>query len=93
MRMFDSPGSLLPAALTLAAVIGLIWLAGRIVGWGRFTPRPGTARRLSVQEVLAVDTRRRLLLVGCEGRRVLLMTGGAQDVVLGWLPDRPETPP
>jgi flagellar protein FliO/FliZ len=33
-----------------------------------------------------LDGRRRLVLVSCDGRTLLLLTGGPQDVVLGWLP-------
>jgi flagellar protein FliO/FliZ len=42
--------------------------------------------------VLALDSGRRLHLVRCEGRDVLLLTGGPQDVVVGWLPDREAAP-
>ncbi|MBN8891274.1 MAG: flagellar biosynthetic protein FliO, partial [Rhodospirillales bacterium] len=42
--------------------------------------------RLAVARTLALDPRRRLHLVRCEGRQVLLLTGGAQDIVVGWLP-------
>jgi flagellar protein FliO/FliZ len=48
--------------------------------------RPG--RRMAVQEVLALDARRRLLLLRCDGREVLLLTGGNQDALIGWLPAR-----
>jgi flagellar protein FliO/FliZ len=41
--------------------------------------------------VLALDARRRLHLVKCGQRRVLLLTGGAQDIVVGWVD--PENPP
>jgi flagellar protein FliO/FliZ len=41
-----------------------------------------------VQDVLALDARRRLHLITCDGRRVLLLTGGAQDLVVGWLEPR-----
>ena len=44
---------------------------------------------LPVQDVLALDPRRRLHLVRCDERRVLLLTGGAQDVVVGWLDREP----
>lgn len=47
--------------------------------------RPATGRLLAVQDVLALDTRHRLYLVKCEQRRVLLLVGGAQDTVVGWL--------
>jgi len=41
--------------------------------------------------VIALDSRRRLHLIKCEERRVLVLTGGTQDVVVGWL-DRDEPP-
>jgi flagellar protein FliO/FliZ len=89
--MLPSPGawvgSWLLAAGALAAVLVLIWLAQRAArfgGIGRF--RAGA--RLAVQESIALDTRRRLLLVQCDDRCVLLLTGGAQDVVVGWLPKK-----
>jgi len=47
-----------------------------------------TGRRLAVEEALAIDTRRRLVLVRCDSRQLLLLTGGAQDVVVGWLPEQ-----
>ena len=45
-----------------------------------------SAQALGVQKVLALDTRRRLVLLRVDGREVLLLTGGPQDSVLGWLP-------
>jgi len=85
--------SILTAAVALPAVLGLIWLAGRMARAGGIGLRrpPGTkGRALAVEEALALDQRRRLLLVRCEGRRVLLMTGGT-DLLVGWLP--PDPPP
>jgi flagellar protein FliO/FliZ len=83
--------SLILALLSLAVVLGLIWgaqfLAGRALARGRFAallPK-GDGRLVAVQS-LALDSRRRLHLVACDGRQVLLLTGGAQDVVVGWLP-------
>lgn len=74
----------LQAGSALAAVLLLLWLAARGLRRSGLVARPG--RRLTVQEVLAVDARRRLLLVRCDGRDLLLLTGGAQDAVVGWLP-------
>ena len=87
------PSSLLLAFLALAVVLGLIWLAqwlarGRL---GMLLPK-GDGRLASVQS-LALDQRRRLHLVACDGRQVLLLTGGAQDVVVGWLPPAGESAP
>ena len=79
------PGDWLQAAGALAAVVLLIWLIARGLRTGGLAPREG--RRLAVQEVLALDPRRRLLLLRCDGREVLVLTGGAQDAVLGWLPE------
>lgn len=78
------------AVAALGAVLLLIWGAARAL---RASPlaaggqRPG--RRLRVEEVLALDPRRRLLLLRCDEREVLLVTGGAQDLVIGWLPPDP----
>ena len=83
--MILDPLSILTAIGSLAAVIALIWLAQRFVrSAGLAGSRPAQARRLVLREALALDTRRRLHLVSCDGRDVLLMTGGATDVVVGW---------
>jgi flagellar protein FliO/FliZ len=68
----------------LAAVLLLLWLVARGVRAGGLASRDG--HRLAVQEVLAIDARRRLLLLRCDGREVLVLTVGGQDAVLGWLP-------
>lgn len=80
---------LLTGAAALVAVLALIWIAGRLarasgLGIPRRAGRPGN-RILAVEEMLALDQRRRLLLVRCAGGRVLLLTGGT-DLVVGWLP-------
>jgi flagellar protein FliO/FliZ len=75
----------LTALAALAAVLGLVWLASRAARWGGLAPRVTGVRRLAVQDALALDARRRLTLVRCDDRSVLLLTGGAQDVVVGWL--------
>lgn len=86
-------GALLPAALTaaaaLAAVLAALWLAARGARAAGVGVRAG--RRMAVQDVLALDARRRLTLVRCDGRDVLLLTGGGQDCVVGWMP--PEAGP
>ncbi len=75
----------LTAVVALAVVLGLVWLASRAARWGGLAPRQTGARRLVVQDAIALDARRRLTLVRCDDRSVLLLTGGAQDVVVGWL--------
>ena len=66
------------------AALLLLWLLAR---GARLTGLAApSGKRLGVQEVLALDTRRRLVLLRVDGREVLLLTGGPQDSVLGWLP-------
>ena len=80
--------SLLAGALTalaaLVAVVAALLLAGRAARAAGLGARPG--KRLALDEALALDGRRRLLLLRCDGRPLLVMTGGAQDVVVGWIP-------
>ena len=80
--------AVLTAAAALPAVLGLIWLAGRLARTAGFGPRgAGRAGRfLAVEETLTLDQRRRLLLVRCAEGRVVLLTGGGADLVVGWLP-------
>lgn len=80
--------SLLLAAAALAVVLGLIWLAQRAARAGLLPTRliaPMADGPLAIVQVQALDPRRRLLLVRCADRHVLLLTGGPQDLVVGWL--------
>jgi flagellar protein FliO/FliZ len=77
--------SILTTGAALMAVLALIWLAGRMARFSGMARRPASGGLLSVRDVLALDARRRLHLIQCEDTRVLLLTGGAQDVVVGWL--------
>lgn len=89
--MINGASSLVTAIAALAAVLALIWLASRAARFGGFARRPPSGGVLAVQDVLTLDARHQLHLVRCGERRVLLLTGGAQDVVVGWLDavDRP----
>ncbi len=71
----------------LAVVLGLVWLGARGVRAAGLA-RPGSGRRLQLREALALDRTRRLHLVACDGRDLLLLTGGGADVVVAWLPAR-----
>lgn len=82
--MLPSLSTWLPALAGLAAVLLLLWLLARGAQFTGLAAPSG--KRLGVQEVLALDTRRRLVLLRVDGREVLLLTGGPQDSVLGWLP-------
>ncbi|MDE2583530.1 MAG: flagellar biosynthetic protein FliO [Rhodospirillales bacterium] len=101
------PAPLLPllsAALALAAVLGLILLAAALARRSGIAARfggrgggrrhdPALANRLVLETSLALDPRRRVHLLRCADRHVLLLTGGPQDVLLGWLPPPPEPGP
>jgi flagellar protein FliO/FliZ len=76
------------ALAALGIVLGLIWIIQRAIRLGllpRALPSQATGTRIRVLQVLALDTRRRLHLVRCDGRDVLLLTGGTSDLVVGWL--------
>lgn len=50
-------------------------------------PASRTQRLLVLQETIALDPRRRIHLVACDGKRIVLLTGGPQDLLIGWLPE------
>lgn len=81
------PATLLRAALALLAVVGLALLLARLAKRsglaGAAAARPN--RRLAVEQALALDPRRRLVLVRCDGREGLILTGPSGDAWLGWL--------
>jgi flagellar protein FliO/FliZ len=88
--MTDSPSFLtatLTAAAALVAVLGMLVLAARAARAAGLGVRAG--KRLAVEEALSLDGRRRLLLLRCDGRELLVLTGGAQDQVVAWLPAAP----
>jgi flagellar protein FliO/FliZ len=83
--------TMLLSAAALALVLGLIWLAQRAARAGllpRHLAPAAEAGRLALVSVQALDPRRRLLLVRCDGRHVLLLTGGPQDLVVGWMEEQ-----
>lgn len=83
--MTIDPMTWITAAAALAGVVALILLAGRLARRAGLAPQG--SGRLRVEETVALDARRRLVLVRCDGRALLLLTGGAQDQVVGWLPE------
>jgi len=73
----------MPAALgAVLLLVGLCGMLARRAGWG--TARaPG--RVLAVEEVVPLGGRHRLFLLRCGRRRAVVLTGGASDLLLGWL--------
>ncbi len=84
--MLPGVSSLLTAVAALLVVVGLIWLVGRAARLSGLTLRRPAGGRLAILDTVPLDARRRLHLVRCDSRQVLLLTGGGQDVVVGWLP-------
>lgn len=79
------PSTMTQAAAALGAVLLLIWAAAWLARRRGATPiAPG---RLGIRAVCALDPRRRLMLIACDGREALLLTGPAGDQFLGWLPE------
>ena len=81
--MLSLSNSLPGIAAALLAVLALVVLAGRVLRRTRFGGDT-TGRRMRIAETLALDPRRRLTLVACDGQHLLLLTGGPQDLVVGW---------
>ena len=79
--------TLLTAVAALAAVLLLVLAAGRLARMGGLA-KLRVGKRLAVREALALDGRRRLLIVACDERELLLLTGQGTDTVVGWLPER-----
>lgn len=71
----------------LISVVVLIVAAAKVFQVSGWRPRQGPARTLILRESIALDPRRRVHLVQCGERRVILLTGGGQDVVVGWMQD------
>lgn len=90
--MTSLASTILYAVAALAAVLALIWVSARAARFSGLAPRAGASRRLGVVETLALDPRRRLYLLSCDGRELLLLAGHNHDALIGWL-DKPEDEP
>jgi flagellar protein FliO/FliZ len=77
--------SILLVVAALVGVLSLIGIAARFLQSGVWRQRAVAGRTLQLKETLALDPRRRLHLVQCGDRRMVLLTGGAEDVFIGWL--------
>lgn len=78
------PTVILQSLAALAAVLLLAWGAARLArSRGLASATPG---RLAIRSACALDARRRLVLISCDGREALVLTGPAGDQFLGWVP-------
>ena len=74
---------LMQAAGALLAVLGLAFLLARLARGSRLGSA-GPDARIRIQSVLALDPRRRAVILRVDGRELLLVG----DQVVGWLPER-----
>ena len=91
MPVGDSLTALLTSAAALAGVLGMILLIGRVLRATSLGRPAASGRSLILKDTLALDARRRLHLVQHGDRAVLLLTGGSNDIVVGWI-DGPRPP-
>jgi flagellar protein FliO/FliZ len=68
-------------AMALLLVLAAIWLIQRFLRPGGLIRATPSGRLLLVQSI-ALDPRRRVTLLHCDGAAVLLLTGGPADVLL-----------
>lgn len=77
----------------LALIGGITWLVRRLGLAERGLRNGGRGRRLAVVETLAIDARRRLVLVRHDQTEHLIMIGGTTDLVVGGPTGDRTTPP
>ena len=78
--------SMLTGVAALAIVLGLILFAAQAAKKTGLV-RQATAGRLTVRDTLVLDRVRRLHIVRCDGRELLILTGGTAEHFAGWLPE------
>ncbi|MFL5288157.1 MAG: hypothetical protein ACJ8AW_46165 [Rhodopila sp.] len=83
--MSEGLTQLMTAGGALAAVLLLIAGGARLMRAGAWPHPAQTSKVLALRESVALDTKRRLHLVQCGKRQVALLTGGAHDLVVGWI--------
>jgi len=76
--------SLGTAAAALLGVLGMILLAARLLrGLPRLRAGAGrTTAHLRITDTLALDPRRRLHRLECDGHAILILTGGTTDIMV-----------
>ena len=82
-------------AIALLAVVALIylvaWVMGRIGVVHRMAGKPGKQRRLRVKESLALDAKRRAVILDCDGSEHLVVLGANSELSLGKLSGQTKT--
>ena len=73
---------LLALIFILALIGGLAWLARRFGLGGKLVPNQGADRRLSIVEVMALDSRRKLVLLRRDSAEHLVLLGPTSDLLI-----------
>lgn len=81
MEMTDYLRSIAALVLVLGMILGVLWLLRRF-GVPGMVPARNTVRRLALVETIALDSRRRLVLVRRDGREHLLLLGATGDLLV-----------
>ena len=90
--------SLLRVLFSFAVVVALMAALGFVLKYisarGIILPKRSLrAKRMRVVESMAIDGKRRLTIVACDGREHLLLLGGQSDIVVETnLPPSPSEP-
>jgi len=79
--------SILSSLLALAAVLGLIILAARLLRASGIAPQHGG--RIGVLASLAIDSQRRLVLIRADQRQFLILTGAGAHLVVSEIQPAP----
>jgi hypothetical protein len=96
-----SANPVISTLLALGVTLGLIWLAARaltIISRNALLPGIGSPRTssnstaLTIESVTPIAPRRKIIVLRYGEQRLAVLTGGAQDVSLGWLPPPPSSP-
>jgi hypothetical protein len=96
-----SANPLLSTLLALGITLVLIWLAAKALAMiSRNGLLPGFAGRkispsataLTIESVTSIAPRRQVIVLCYGEHRLAVLTGGPQDVSLGWLPPPPSSP-
>ncbi len=95
--MFSS-NPVISTLLALGITLALIWLATKALTIiSRNASLPGIASRrtsssstmLTVESITPIAPRRKIIVLRYGEQRLAVLTGGPQDVSLGWLPQPP----
>jgi flagellar biogenesis protein FliO len=96
-----SANPVISTLLALGITLALIWLAAKLLMIiSRNTPLPGIVSRrtssnstiLTIESVIPIAPRRKIIVLRYGEARLAVLTGGPQDISLGWLPPPSSSP-